>query len=62
MSFSQFAYCKFNNNFLICCFDNLITLRQIEKPVQMHFISQELEVYGIKPLAEKGAETGAWLG
>jgi hypothetical protein len=30
---------------LICCFDNLITLRQIEKPVQMHFISQELEDY-----------------
>jgi caffeoyl-CoA O-methyltransferase len=30
---------------LICCFDNLITLNQIEKNSKMHFISQELEDY-----------------
>jgi caffeoyl-CoA O-methyltransferase len=30
---------------LICCFDNLITLDQIEKNSKMHFISQDLEDY-----------------
>jgi caffeoyl-CoA O-methyltransferase len=30
---------------LICCFDNLITLKQIEKKSKMHFISQDLEDY-----------------
>jgi caffeoyl-CoA O-methyltransferase len=30
---------------LICCFDNLITLDQIEKKSKMHFISQDLEDY-----------------
>jgi caffeoyl-CoA O-methyltransferase len=30
---------------LICCFDNLITLNQIEKKSKMHFISQDLEDY-----------------
>jgi hypothetical protein len=43
MSFSP--YCKFNNNFLICCFDNLITLRQIEKTYTNALHFPELEDY-----------------
>ena len=45
---------------LVCCFDNLVTLFEIEKKLIMHFISPELEDY-IEQHSEKEPELLAAL-